>query len=159
MLLTTPDLCDQYPGEVAVLDLPLRHFGGITAFSGVIVTIKCFEDNSLVREQVLRGGKGNVLVIDGGGSLKRALLGDRLAEKAVSNGWSGIIINGCVRDVEILSILSLGVMALGSHPMKTEKKGAGEYNCPVTVGGVDIHPGSWVYADGNGVLISDRSLH
>ncbi len=159
MLLTTPDLCDEYPDKVTVVEAPLHHYGGITAFSGIVVTIQCFEDNSRVRETVVLNGKGKVLVVDGGGSIRRALLGDMLAEKAVSNGWSGIIINGCIRDVEVLSTLSLGVMALGSHPMKTEKKGAGQYNCPVTVGGVDILPGSCVYADENGVIISDRPLH
>jgi len=134
------------------------NFGGRERFGGEIVTLKAFEDNSLVREQVALAGEGKVLVVDGGGSMRRAMLGDMLAEKAVKNGWAGIIIYGCIRDVNAIGELDLGVQALGAHPMKTEKKGLGELNVEVTFGGVTFKPGQFVYADNNGVLISPEKL-
>lgn len=154
----TPDLCDEYPDLVRVLEPMMRNFGGRQSFGGEIVTIKCFEDNSLVREQVAQPGKGRVLVVDAGGSKRRACLGDMLAEKAVTNGWEGILMFGCIRDVDLIGTLDLGVQALGAHPMKTEKKGIGELNVEVTFGGVTFIPGEFVYADNNGVVASASAL-
>ena len=154
----TPDLCDAYPDLVQVLEPMFCNFGGRDSFGGQIVTIKCFEDNSLVKEQVELDGKGKVLVVDGGGSLRRARLGDMLAEKAARNGWEGLVIYGCVRDVDVLIQTDVGVQALASHPMKTDKRGIGDLNVPVTFAGVTFRPGEYVYADNNGVLVSPSPL-
>ena len=156
--MTTPDLCDTYPDHVRVADPIFRSYGGRDFFGGQIVTVKCFEDNSRVKELVATPGKGKVLVVDGGGSLRRALLGDQLAQQAVSNGWEGILINGCLRDVQIIANLDLGVQALASHPMKTEKRGLGDVDVPVTFAGQIFTPGAWLYADANGAIISDELL-
>lgn len=153
-----PDLCDQFPELVQVVEPMFANFGGRETFGGEIVTIKAFEDNSLVREQVAEPGKGKVLVVDGGGSLRRAMLGDMLAEKAAGNGWEGIIIYGCIRDVNAIGETDLGVQALATHPMKTDKRGLGDLNVPVTFGGVTFRPGDYVYADNNGVLVSPEPL-
>jgi len=155
----TPDLCDEYPSLVRVLEPMMNNYGGRRSFGGQVVTIKCFEDNSLVREQVAVNGKGKVLVVDAGGSLRRACLGDMLAEKAVANGWEGILMYGCIRDVDAIGALDLGVQALNTHPMKTDKKGIGELNVEVTFGGVTFVPGEYVYADNNGVIASAEKLN
>lgn len=157
MRWTTPDLCDANP-EVSVAEPLFRDYGGNLAFCGSIVTIRCFEDNSRVRDLVASDGQGKVLVVDGGGSLRRSLLGDLLAEKAVANGWSGILIHGCVRDVEALAKLSLGVKALAACPLKTDKLGLGEVGVAVGFGGMVFAPGHWLYADGNGVIVSASDL-
>lgn len=153
-----PELCDRYPDDVRILEPMLGNFGGRERFFGQIVTIKAFEDNSLVREQVAQPGEGRVLVVDGGGSMRRAMLGDMLAEKASANGWAGIIIYGCIRDVNAIADLDIGVQALGAHPLKTDKKGIGELNVVVRFGGVDFVPGEYCYADNNGVLVSQKPL-
>lgn len=153
-----PELCDQFPELVRVVEPMFGNFGGRETFGGKIVTIKAFEDNSLVREQVAQPGQGKVLVVDGGGSMRRAMLGDMLAEKAEKNGWEGIIIYGCIRDVNAIGGLDLGVQALGTHPMKTDKRGLGDLNVDVTFGGVTFRPGEYVYADNNGVLVSAEPL-
>lgn len=153
-----PELCDRYPDDVRILEPMLGNFGGRERFFGQIVTIKAFEDNSLVREQVALPGEGRVLVVDGGGSMRRAMLGDMLAEKASANGWAGIIIYGCIRDVNAIADLDIGVQALGAHPLKTDKKGVGELNVVVRFGGVDFVPGEYCYADNNGVLVSQKPL-
>ncbi len=153
-----PELCDQYPEQVEVLEPLFSNFGGREAFGGEIVTIKAFEDNSLVREQVAKPGQGKVLVVDGGGSLRRAMLGDMLAEKAAQNGWEGIIINGCIRDVNAIGEIDLGVQALATHPMKTDKRGLGDLNVAVTFAGVTFRPGAFVYADNNGILVAQQRL-
>ncbi|WEL57083.1 ribonuclease E activity regulator RraA [Pseudomonas kermanshahensis] len=154
----TPDLCDAYPDLVQVLEPMFSNFGGRDSFGGQIVTLKCFEDNSLVKEQVELDGKGKVLVVDGGGSLRCALLGDMLAEKAAKNGWEGLLIYGCVRDVDILIQTDVGVQALASHPKKSNKRGIGELDVPVTFAGVTFRSGEYVYADNNGVLVSPSPL-
>ena len=154
----TPDLCDAYPELVQVVEPMFSNFGGRDSFGGEIVTIKCFEDNSLVKEQVELDGKGKVLVVDGGGSLRCALLGDMLAEKAAKNGWEGLVIYGCVRDVDILIQTDVGVQALASHPKKSNKRGVGELDVPVTFAGVTFRSGEYVYADNNGVLVSPSPL-
>ncbi len=154
----TPDLCDDNPDSVRVLEPMLSNFGGREAFGGEIVTVKCFEDNSLVKENLATPGKGKVLVVDGGGSLRRALLGDMIAENAVKQQWEGVIIYGCIRDVSVISELDLGVQALATIPLKTEKRGIGDYNIPITFGGVSFKPGEYVYADSNGVVVSETAL-
>lgn len=156
--MTTPDLCDAHPERVRVADPIFRCYGGRDFFGGRIVTVKCFEDNSRVKELVGMPGRGQVLVVDGGGSLRRALLGDQLAQQAASNGWEGILINGCLRDVQIIATLDLGVQALASHPVKTEKRGLGDIDVPVTFAGISFAPGEWLYADANGVVVSAGSL-
>lgn len=157
-MFTTPDLCDDHPDEVRVLAIPLRTFGGREAFSGPAVTVACFEDNSRVKDLVGTPGEGRVIVVDGGGSTAKALLGDQLAQNAADNGWSGLVIHGAVRDVEILRTIDLGVQALSPVPLKTEKLGVGDVDVTVSFGGVTIEPGDWVYADANGVVVSSVEL-
>lgn len=157
MPVVTPDLCDEYP-EILAVDPGFQNFGGVDNFGGEIVTVKCFEDNSVVKEQVALPGQGRVMVVDGGGSKRAALLGDMLAEQAASNGWAGLIIYGCIRDVDVIGRTALGVQALGTHPRKTEKHGVGQLNVPVTFGGVTFHPGHYVYADNNGIVVAREPL-
>ena len=155
--IITPDLCDEHP-EVEVLEPMFTNYGGKESFGGEVVTIKCHEDNSLVKENVDKPGTGKVMVVDGGGSLRNALLGDMLAEKAAKNGWEGLVIYGCIRDVDIIMETPLGVQALATHPRKTEKKGIGEMNIPIKFAGVEIKPGDFIYADNNGIIVSEKSL-
>ncbi|UFH51545.1 ribonuclease E activity regulator RraA [Pseudomonas sp. KNUC1026] len=155
----TPDLCDAYPDQVQVLDPMFSSFGGHDSFGGQIVTVKCFEDNSRVKELVEQPGQGKVMVVDGGGSLRRALLGDMLAQKAAQNGWEGIVVYGCVRDVDVLAQIDLGVQALAPHPLKTDKRGIGDIDVPVTFAGVTFRPGEFIYADNNGVIVSPTPLN
>lgn len=155
--IITPDICDAHP-EVAVVDPIFANFGGRDSFAGPVRTIKCFEDNSMVKQAVAEPGDGAILVVDAGGSYRCAMLGDMLAEQAVANGWAGIVMYGCVRDVDILATLDLGVQALGSHPRKSEKRGEGQRDIPVAIGGVSIMPGQWLYADNNGILIAEQRL-
>jgi len=158
MTYSTPDLCDDNPELVRVLEPMMVNFGGRESFGGEIVTIKCHEDNSLVKENAGKPGHGKVMVVDGGGSLRRALLGDMIAENAVKNGWEGFIIYGCVRDVDALVSLDLGVQALASIPLKTDKRGIGDLNVDITFGGITFIAGEYVYADNNGVVVSSKSL-
>ncbi|MGK2915374.1 MAG: ribonuclease E activity regulator RraA [Porticoccaceae bacterium] len=154
----TPDLCDSYPDLVRVLEPMLSNYGGREAFGGEVVTVKCFEDNSLVKDHLGKPGHGKVLVVDGGGSLRRALVGDMIAASAVNNGWEGVIVYGCIRDVSAIGGLDLGVQALASVPVKTDKRGIGDFNVPVTFGGVTFNPGDHVYADSNGVVVAAQPL-
>ena len=158
MQYVTPDLCDAYPELVQVAEPMFANFGGRDSFGGQIVTVKCFEDNSLVKSQADEPGHGKVLVVDGGGSLRRALLGDMIAEKAAKNGWVGMLIYGCVRDVDVLAQTDLGVQALASHPMKTDKRGIGDLNVVVSFAGLTFKPGDYLYADNNGVIIAPQPL-
>ena len=158
MSLSVPDICDRFPDDIAVLDPVFRDFGGKERFCGEIVTIRCFEDNSLVGETVRKPGAGRVIVVDGGGSLRRALLGDLLAAAAVENGWQGLLINGCVRDLEILRTMELGVKALAACPLKTDKRGEGQYGPQLRLAGAQLEPGQWLYADANGVIVAGRDL-
>ena len=144
MLDLLPDLCDQHGDALQVADPLFHNFGGKPLFYGQAVTLSCYEDNSLVRELVTRPGQGRVMVIDGGGSLRRALLGDLLALKAAEQGWEGILIHGAARDVGTLATLALGVKALAACPVKTEKRGLGELDAVVSFAGVTIHPGDYV---------------
>ena len=154
---TTPYLSDAAP-DARVLELQLHNFGQVTRFGGAVVTIKCHEDNSLVKECVEEAGAGRVIVVDGGGSRRRSLLGDMLAEKAVANGWAGLVIYGVIRDVDEIARMPLGVQALGTCPVKTDKLGAGQRDIPLQLGGVTVKPGDYIYADNNGVIVSERAL-
>jgi regulator of ribonuclease activity A len=156
--MNTCDLCDLHDAQVRVVDLPLRDFGGRLAFNGRVSTVKAFEDNSRVREAVEEPGAGRVLVIDAGGSTRRAVLGDLLAAKAAENGWAGMVIFGVIRDCGEISALQLGVKALGTCPRKTDKLGAGERDVDVEFGGVRIRPGDWLYADQDGVVVAETDL-
>lgn len=155
--IVTPDICDAHP-DVAVLDPIFVNFGGRETFCGPIRTVKCFEDNSRVKEAVAEPGNGAVLVVDAGGSQRCAMLGDMLAEQAADNDWSGVVMYGCVRDVDVLADTDIGVQALGTHPRKSEKRGEGQRDIPVTFAGVTCTPGQWLYADNNGILIADERL-
>lgn len=155
--IVTPDICDAHP-EVRVLDPLFINVGGREAFCGPIHTVKCFEDNSLVKQAVAEPGDGAVLVVDAGGSQRCAMLGDMLAEQAAANGWSGVVMYGCVRDIDALAEIDLGVQALGVHPRKSEKHGEGRRDVPVTLAGTTLTPGEWLYADNNGILVADRRL-
>jgi regulator of ribonuclease activity A len=158
MTYSVPDICDEFPQDVRVLEPLFSSFGGKQRFSGEIITIKCFEDNSLLRDAVRTEGRGRVIVVDGGGSMRRALFGDMLAAKAADNGWRGVVINGCVRDVEILETIDLGIKALNCHPVKTDKRGEGQLNVPVRFAGVCFKPGQYLYADKNGAVIVPGDL-
>lgn len=158
MDISTPDLCDKYPGLVKIAEPVFRSYGGRGAFSGSIVTVKCFEDNSFVKELAGGDGAGKVLVVDGGGSLNKALLGNLIAASAARNGWAGVVVYGAIRDVEEIMRTDLGVLALGSIPLKTERKGAGETGIPVTFAGVTFNPGEYIYADGTGLIVSPEPL-
>src|SRR5690606_37374538 len=154
MTVSTADLYDERGDELDSCDLQLRQYGGRSAFSGRIVTVRCFQDNALVRSVLAEPGEGRVLVVDGGGSLHTALMGDVIATMAVENGWSGVVINGAVRDVAALRRLDLGIKALGSNPRKSAKTGAGERDVPVTFGGVTFHPGAELCSDDDGILVT-----
>lgn len=154
----TPDLCDEYPDLVEVVEPLFSSFGGRIAFGGKIATVKCFEDNSLVKEALAEPGEGKVLVVDGGASMRRALMGDMIAQNAVDNGWAGVVIYGCIRDIDIIMSMDLGVQAINTVPMKTDKRGEGQRDIAVTFGGVTFKPGAYVYADNNGVIVSPEAL-
>jgi regulator of ribonuclease activity A len=155
--ISTPDLSDAHP-EAAAIELQFAGYGLNRQFGGRAVTIKCHEDNSLIKQCVAEPGEGRVIVVDGGGSLRRALLGDMLAQQAAANGWAGLVINGAVRDVDEIGAMAIGVQALGHSPLKTEKLGMGQRDIPVAFGGVAIAPGDYIYADNNGVIVSKRPL-
>lgn len=156
--ISTPDLCDAHPERVRVLEPMLRNFGGHSAFGGRVSTVKCYEDNSFVKQRLGEPGAGRVLVVDGGGSMRRALMGGDVAAMAVDNDWAGVILYGCIRDVEEIRELALGVQALGTIPLKTRKRNIGELDVSLTFGGVTFHVGDWVYADDNGVIAADGEL-
>jgi regulator of ribonuclease activity A len=151
--VNTADLYDERGEELASVSLQFQSLGGRTHFSGPVRTIRCFQDNALVKSTLATAGNGAVLVVDGGGSLGTALMGDMIAESAVANGWAGVIINGAIRDREALAQLDLGVKALGSNPRKSAKAGAGEVDVDVRIDGVTIRPGVTVWCDPDGILV------
>lgn len=159
----TCDLCDAHKqddsGAFRVLPPVFQHFGGSPRFAGVVVTVKCWEDNSLVKQALDAVGEGRVLVVDGGGSLRKALVGGNLAAAAARNGWAGVLVYGCVRDAAELRAAAVGVVALGLMPMPTEKRGEGQANVVVDIAGVKVQPGDWLYADEDGVVLSRAALH
>jgi regulator of ribonuclease activity A len=158
MTFVTCDLCDAHPDKVRVVESMFANYGGRPVFSGQIVTVKCHEDNTVVKEQVGKPGQGKVMVVDGGGSKRCALLGDMLAAQAAQNGWEGIIIFGAIRDVDDVRKTDLGVQALGSIPLKSNRQGRGDLNIPVTFGGVTFREGEYIYADNNGIIVSAEPL-
>ncbi|MES9991458.1 MAG: ribonuclease E activity regulator RraA [Candidatus Thiodiazotropha sp.] len=151
--LKTADLYDTHEERLQVCNPGFRHYGGNRLFHGTIATLKCFEDNSRVREQLNQPGEGRVLVVDGGGSLRCALLGDILAKKAVDNAWAGVVVHGCIRDAAEISGMPLGVMALATNPRKSIKKGAGEVDVDINFSGVRFRSGEWLYADADGIVV------
>ena len=155
----TADLCDQFSDELEVCEPLFKAYGGQVRFAGPLATIKCFEDNSRVRDLVAERGDGRVLVVDAGGSMRRAVLGDLLAQKAVDNGWAGIVIFGCLRDSAAIAQMPLGVRALGTLPMKTDKRGEGQRDLPLRFAGATFRPADWVYADEDGIVVARRALH
>lgn len=163
MPFTTTDLCDDHAtllddGRLNVLPPAFRHFGQHISFAGRVVTLKVFEDNALVRTALEGPGNGNVLVVDAGGSLRRGVLGGQLALLAQDNGWAGVVLDGCVRDTDQINACEIGVRALGAHPQRCSKKGAGERNVRVLICGVPVNPGDWVYADADGILVAQQKL-
>lgn len=157
-ILPTADLCDRYEDQLQVCVPLLRHYGGRSQFHGRVITVKCFEDNSLVRETLAEDGHDKVLVVDGGGSLRCALLGDQLAELALSQGWAGIVVNGCIRDSAQIAQMDIGVMALATHPRKSLKLGHGQTNLPVYFAGVTFSAEQHVYCDADGLLLANGPL-
>ncbi|MCX7897932.1 MAG: ribonuclease E activity regulator RraA [Rhodocyclaceae bacterium] len=155
---STCELSDAHGDAVRIAAPIFRSFGGLSRFWGEIATLKLYEDNGLVREMLAENGNGRVLVVDGGGSLRCALLGDRLAQMAVDNGWAGVVVWGCIRDVEAIARLPLGVLALAPHPRRTVKKSLGERQIPVEFAGIVFRPGEWLYADADGLLVSSQRL-
>ncbi len=158
MLDLLPDLFDQYPEALELVQPLFNDYGGNTIFSGEVVTVSCFNDNSRVKELVATDGTGKVMVVDGKASITNALLGDMLAEKAVKNGWQGIVINGRIRDAGTIATLPLGVKALGCCPIKTEKLGLGDINIDIAFAGVRFYPGQYIYGDANGLAVSKNRL-
>jgi regulator of ribonuclease activity A len=154
--ITTTDLCDDHPGEVHVAAPIFRDFGGVEGFAGPIATVRVFEDNVLVREELEAPGEGRVLVVDGGGSLGCALVGDRLAGLGLANGWAGVLVHGCVRDAARLRVLPIGIKALAVDPRRSGKAGGGERDVPVTFAGVTFRPGWFVTSDADGVVVTER---
>lgn len=153
----TCDLCDAHKndsdGAFRILPPAFRDFGGTTAFAGLVSTVKCFEDNSLVKAAVDSAGEGRVLVVDGGASLRRALVGGNLAAAAARNGWAGLVIDGCVRDVAELAACAVGIRALACIPLPTEKRGEGQRDVPVQIQGVWARPGDRLVADADGIVV------
>lgn len=154
----TADLCDKYEDQLQVCQPMFRSYGGRKRFGGQIATLKLFEDNSLVRKALESPGNGKVLVVDGGASMRRALVGDQLALLGVKNGWAGVIVYGCIRDSAAIGGMDIGVFALGTHPLKTVKRNEGQCDVPVSFGGVTFVPGEYVYADEDGVVVSAQAL-
>jgi len=158
----TCDLCDAHEGDtsgaIRVLPPVLRDFGAERPFCGPVHTLRALEDNSRVREAVNSPGQGRVLVIDGGGSLRHALVGGNLAVAAAQNGWAGIVVDGCVRDVAELRAAGIPIRALALMPLRTAKRGEGQAGEPVRIQGVWVRPGDWLYADADGIVVANREL-
>lgn len=154
----TADLCDAFPDRVQVVAPDFRAFGGHAAMAGAVRTVQAYGDNSKVREALAEPGRGSVLVVDGGGARTWALLGDRLAQSAVDQGWAGVVVYGCIRDAEAIAAMPIGVWALGTHPRRTEKRGQGLRDLEVTFGGVRFTPGHHLYADPDGIVVVPQPL-
>lgn len=158
MNIQTADLCDQHEELVQIVAPMFQSYGGHRSFGGPIATLKVYEDNSLVRKALETPGNGRVLVIDGGGSLRCALVGDQLAQLGVDNGWAGIVVYGCIRDSKAIGAMGIGVMALNTHPLKSIKKGVGDADLPVNFGGVRFSVGAFLYADDDGIIVAPSAL-
>lgn len=157
-LFYTADLCDAWPDDIRVAEPIFDTFGAVGTFGGQVRTVRVFEDNVRVKETLSGPGNGDVLVVDGGGSMRCALMGGDIAVLAANNGWSGVVIYGCVRDVHEIDAVELGVRALASCPRKSTKRGLGESDVPLSFAGIDVNPGDYVYADADGLLVAGRSL-
>lgn len=153
--IATADLYDERGDELQSVSLQFQDFGAIRTFSGPIRTVACFRDNALLKDVLGTPGDGAVLVIDGGGSLESALVGDLIATRGVDNGWAGLIIHGAVRDRVVIGTLPIGVKALGSNPRKSSKTGEGETDIPVSFGGATFRPGAMVWCDEDGILVEE----
>ncbi len=153
-VFATADLYDDHGDALQSCSLQLRSIGGLTRFQGAVSTVRCHRDNALVKAVLNSPGEGRVLVVDGGGSLESALVGDLIGAAAVDNGWAGVVVNGAVRDVVALGRLPLGVRALGSNPRKSAKDGVGDRDVPVAFGGVEFVPGAHLWADEDGILVT-----
>lgn len=151
--MTTSDLYDENAAVARTCEAQLRSFGGVASFSGRIATVRCLEDNVLVKQRVAEPGEGRVLVVDGGGSFRCALVGGNVAGAALANGWAGLVLNCCVRDTSELAELGLGILALGTNPKPSSKTGAGEVDVPVSFGGCTFAPGETLHADGDGIVV------
>jgi regulator of ribonuclease activity A len=166
----TCDLCDTHKadssGDFRVLPPVFHDYGAVRKFAGPVVTVKCFEDNTLVKAAVdapgwretSEGRVAQVLVVDGGGSLRKALLGGNLGAAAARNGWAGVVIDGCVRDTAELVQQAVGIRALAAIPMPTEKRNQGQSEVAVQIQGVWVRPGDWLYADEDGMVVASRAL-
>lgn len=157
--INTADICDEFPERVSVCQPLFTSYGAVKRFSGPISTVRVHEDNVLVRRALEDVPAGTVLVVDGGGSMRCALLGDKLASIAASRGLAGIVVNGCVRDSRELASIGVGVLAVATHPLKSNKEGAGERDVPVEFGGVTWTPGHYLYADEDGTILAAENLH
>ena len=158
MSQATADLYDEHGEALRIMAPIFRDFGGVTTFEGEVLTLKAFEDNTLVRSTLETPGNSRVLVVDTGGSLRCAMVGDQLAELGVKNQWAGIIVYGCIRDAEPISKLHIGVKAIATNPRKSVKKGAGETGLSLRFADVEIHTGDYLYADADGVVLADKPL-
>lgn len=158
MDFSTCDLCDPHKADTGdafrVLPPIFRSFGGRTAFAGPVRTVRCFEDNTSVKALLESPGQGAVLVVDGAGSVRRALVGGNIAAAAASNGWAGVVVNGAVRDVAELAAADVGLLALALMPMPSDRRRAGDVDVPLQVAGVWVRPGDWLYADADGVVVT-----
>jgi len=154
----TTDLCDAHSDKLRIAEPIFNDYGGVQQFHGQIVTVKVFEDNVLVKQTLNQKVDGDVLVVDGGGSCRCALLGDMLAGMGQNNGWSGIIINGCIRDSVEINQINIGVKAINTHPLKSIKRGEGQKQLDVNFAGVTFKPGEYIYADEDGVIVSAEQL-
>ncbi len=160
MTFTTADLCDQHSAlaNFQIADPIFQAFGRQQYFSGQISTAKVFEDNVIIRKALTQKVSNRILVIDGGGSHRCALLGDDLATTAYKNGWQGIIIYGCLRDSHAINQLPIGIRALHTHPLKSHKKGTGDLDCTINFAGIHFKPEHYLYADNDGIIVSENAL-
>jgi regulator of ribonuclease activity A len=158
MTFKTADLCDDFSDNLQIVTPMFQSYGGNNRFSGKIQTVKIFEDNVFVREMLSEKVSGDVLVVDGGGSLRCALLGDMLAEMGYKNGWSGVVVYGCIRDCVDINGMPIGVRAIQTNPLKSIKKGWGDKNIAVTFAGATFNPGEYLYADEDGIILSKTAI-
>lgn len=159
MSIATADLCDTHPTDVTALPVVWRRFGGRVSFHGPVHPLKVFEDNALVRSALETPGDGRVLLVDGGGSLRAALVGDQLATLAIRNQWAGIVVHGAIRDSAAIDAMPIGVHALGTCPVKSQRRGMGVQCDAVDIAGVQVQKGDYLYADADGILVAKKRLH
>ncbi len=157
-MYATADLCDEFRSQLHIAEPIFKSYGARTAFAGEIHTVKVHEDNVLVKQQLRKKVEQGVLVVDGGSSLRCALVGDNLARMAVENGWQGIIVYGCIRDAEEISRIHIGIKALNTHPLKSTQQGRGDLDVPVNFAGLSFYPGHYLYADADGVIVAEQAL-